>query len=174
MHQFIGKYKCASSLKNTNSITGNSWNCFECCGWRKPPVHWHPHWKWTEERDQRVCCTGGAFFQYESISFYNSVELVLIGFELLSRLIPSRNARVFWFFVAYYVCCRFISSRSGRVRWTGQLGKWPGPSSSLFSYLRSIANHCSHISSQSQIVVLIPRVNIKLLFSYLWSISNTS
>ena len=48
--------------------------------------------------------------------FFNSAESVLIGFELLSRLIPSRNARVFWFFVAYSVCCRFISSRSGRVR----------------------------------------------------------
>ena len=58
----------------------------------------------------------------------------------------SLAMREYSVFLANFVCCRFICSRSGRVRWTGQLGKWPGPSSSLFSYLRSISNQCSHTS----------------------------
>ena len=50
-------------------LTGNSRNRFECCWWREPPVHWHPHRKWTEERDQWICCAGGDFLQISSISF---------------------------------------------------------------------------------------------------------
>ena len=73
-------------------------------------------------------------------------------FEVLS-LWKSCITQVFnfWFLGKSFICCRFICSRSGRVRWTGQLGKWLGPSSSLFSYLRSISNRCFHTSGQSQI-----------------------